>query len=126
MMVRELGLRGLQQDHFTVEAALTDNAEIDAAAYSVLSTWRRSQTTGDEAYAALSAGLHRIGWTALATELQIWADAPDEDLMVAQSSLQESQLPLSCPPTGRVETRKLPTKGLSVTPNPRRLPIERN
>ncbi len=68
--LQTLGLHVLKIEHFTVDAARTDNKRIQEAAYDVLNTWRRKQSTGYEAYQTLCAGLLDLGWYHLATELQ--------------------------------------------------------
>ncbi len=71
-----LGVQILEQKPFVVDVALTDNRAIQEAAYAVLSAWRGQQTTGQEAYRALHAGLLAAKWSSLAADLQVWVERP--------------------------------------------------
>ncbi len=113
MELRELGLKVLKIPDFEISAAITDNPmAIQEAAYSIVSTWRRRQGTGQEAYIALLAGLQETEWHQLTAELQTWVGQPGP---AGQISLSTNTVPGLKRPSGEV-TRQTP-KLLSIGPS---------
>ena len=93
--LRELGTNVLKVAEHVIDTALNTyrNSSINNAAHDVLSTWRKQQPSGQEAYMDLQAGLKRAKMNQLAAQLRKWVEGIDDPSQIS-SERKLLKLPL--------------------------------